>query len=155
MEKPLEPPYERIEPIARELPSVGARREVRVAGVRVAGRRRRPSGEKAALRRDLQTSGRVWLLGGLVMVAIWVSLFAFPATANWWTRQDLKLLEEIVDIRTSAMTAIADVIALLGEGWFLRILRIGTLLALVFAIAGVISSQSYWPSCLSRQPSNS
>ncbi|MCP3993985.1 MAG: hypothetical protein GY722_02825 [bacterium] len=132
MEKPPEPPYERLEPIARELPSVGARREVRVAGIRVAGRRRRPSGEKAALRRDLQTSGRVWLLGGLIMIAIWVSLFAFPASADWWTRQDNKLLQDIVDIRTSAMTTIADGVALLGASWFLRILRIGTLLALVF-----------------------
>jgi membrane-associated phospholipid phosphatase len=66
------------------------------------------------------------------MVLIWVSLFAFPATADWWTRQDLALLRRIVDMRTSAGTAIADVVAVLGSSWFLRILRIGTLLALVF-----------------------
>jgi membrane-associated phospholipid phosphatase len=132
LEKPPDTTGERPEPIAPGLPSVGVRREVRVAGIRVAGRRRRPSGEKAALRRDLETSGRAWLLGGLIMIVIWISLFAFPATSDWWTRQDTVLLRRIVDIRTSALTSIADAIALLGSGWFLRILRIGTLLALVF-----------------------
>jgi tRNA A-37 threonylcarbamoyl transferase component Bud32/membrane-associated phospholipid phosphatase len=132
LEKPPDTPFEQSEPIARELPSVGARREVRVAGIRVAGRRRRPSGEKAALRGDLQTSGRVWLLGGIIMIVLWISLFAFPATSDWWTRQDTSLLQEIVDIRSSALTSIADAVAVLGSSWFLRILRIGTLLALIF-----------------------
>ena len=111
---------------------MGVRREVRVAGIRVAGRRRRPSGEKAALRGDLQTSGRVWLLGGIIMIMLWISLFAFPATSDWWTRQDTSLLQKIVDIRSSALTSIADAVAVLGSSWFLRILRIGTLLALIF-----------------------
>ncbi|MDX2342660.1 MAG: hypothetical protein QNL12_02455, partial [Acidimicrobiia bacterium] len=132
LEKPPDTPHEQSEPIARELPSVGARREVRVAGIRVAGRRRRPSGEKAALRRDLETTGRVWLVEGIIMILLWISLFAFPRTADWWTRQDTALLQEFVDIRTSAMTSIADVVAILGSGWFLRILRIGTLLGLIF-----------------------
>ena len=30
------------------------------------------------------------------------------------------------------MTAVADVVAILGSGWFLRILRIGTLIGLIF-----------------------
>ncbi|MCP4305683.1 MAG: hypothetical protein GY788_12555 [bacterium] len=132
IEKPPPPTSERSEPIARELPAVGARREVRVAGIRVAGRRRRPSGEKAALRRDLETSGRAWLLGGLIMILIWISLFAFPRTADWWTRQDTRLLEQFVDLRSSAMTSITDFIAILGSSWFLRVLRIGTLLGLIF-----------------------
>jgi membrane-associated phospholipid phosphatase len=66
------------------------------------------------------------------MIAIWISLFAFPATADWWTRQDTVLLRRIADIRTSALTSIADAVAVLGSSWFLRVLRIGTLLALIF-----------------------
>ena len=132
IEKPPEMPEQESGLIEPGLPSVGVRREVRVAGIRVAGRRRRPSGEKAALRGDLDASGRVWLLSGLIMIAIWVSLFAFPATADWWTRQDTVVLRRIVDIRSSALTSVADAIAFLGTGWFLRVLRIGTLLALVF-----------------------
>ncbi len=84
------------------------------------------------MRRELRTSGRLWLGGGVVMILLWISLFAFPATADWWTRQDTALLRRIVDIRTGALTTVADAVALLGSGWFLRVLRIGTLLALIF-----------------------
>ncbi len=132
MDRPPDGSIERSEPIARELPDVGVRREVRVAGIRVAGRRRRPSGEKQSLSRDLRTSGRLWLVNGIIMILIWIMLFAFPATADWWTRQDTALLNRFVDIRTASLTSIADFVALLGSEWFLRVLRIGTLLALIF-----------------------
>jgi tRNA A-37 threonylcarbamoyl transferase component Bud32 len=65
------------------------------------------------------------------MILIWITLFAFPATADWWTRQDTVILRRIVNIRTSALTTIADAVAVLGSEWFLRILRIGTLIALI------------------------
>ena len=80
-------------PIELGLVELGERREVRIAGVRVAGRRRRPSGEKAALPRELGTSGRLWLLDGLAMVALWISLFAFPESTNWWTARDISILD--------------------------------------------------------------
>ncbi|MDJ0952369.1 MAG: phosphatase PAP2 family protein [Acidimicrobiia bacterium] len=118
--------------IARELPTIGERRELRLAGIRVAGRRRRPSGERAAIERDLRRSGRFWLIEGASMILIWILLFAFPASAEWWTRQDTELLRRIVEIRSDALTSIADAAALLGSEWVLRVLRIGTLLALVF-----------------------
>lgn len=107
------------------------RREVSIAGVRFAGRRRRPSGEKAPLQRELRTSGRIWLLSGLAMIALWVSLFSFPETANWWTARDISILEWFVDLRNDTLTSIADAVALLGSSWFVRVLRIGTLIALL------------------------
>ncbi len=131
LETPPETPG-RPPTIARGLPVVGERREVRIAGIRIAGRRRRPSGEKAPLQRDLRAAGWIWLLGGIAMIGIWITLFAFPATTNWWTRQDNRVLGEIVEFRSDALTSIADAITILGSSWFLRILRIGTLLALVF-----------------------
>ena len=118
-------------PIERGLPAIGVRREVRVAGIRIAGRRRRPSGERAPLERELRTTGRVWLFAGIVMIGIWASLFAFPATTNWWTRHDTEILQRFVEVRNGTLTSIADVVAVLGSSWFLRILRIGTLLALI------------------------
>ena len=118
--------------VARELDLVGHRREFRVAGVRVAGRRRRPTGEKAPLPRELRAAGRIWLIAGLIMVAIWFSLFAVPATTNWWTRVDTDILRWFVDLRTNAMTSIARGIDVLGSEWFVRSLRIGTLLGLIF-----------------------
>ncbi len=118
-------------PIERVLPELGVRREVRIVGIRVAGRRRRPSGEKAPLPRELRTVGRLWLLGGIAMVALWISLFAFPESTNWWTDRDNSILEQFVDVRTSTLTSLADAVAVLGSSWFLRVLRIGTLIALL------------------------
>ena len=120
-----------VNPIEPGLVNLGEQREVRIAGVRVAGRRRRPSGEKAPLQRDLRRSGRLWLLGGLAMVALEVSLFAFPESTNWWTDRDMSILEWFVDIRNDPLTSVADVVALLGSSWFVRVLRIGTLIALL------------------------
>jgi len=84
------------------------------------------------MQRELRTAGRLWLLGGIAMIALWISLFAFPGTTDWWTDRDHSVLGWFVDIRNSTLTAIADVVALLGSTWFLRILRIATLLALIF-----------------------
>lgn len=120
------------EPIERGLPAIGVRREVRIAGIRVAGRRRRPSGERAPLERELRFAGKVWLLAGIVMIGVWISLFAFPATRDWWTRHDTSFLQRVVELRTDTLTSISDAIAILGTAWFNRILRIATLLALIF-----------------------
>lgn len=59
------------------------------------------------------------------MVALWISLFAFPGTTDWWTNRDNSLLGWFVDIRTGTLTSIADVVAVLGSSWFLRVLRMG------------------------------
>jgi membrane-associated phospholipid phosphatase len=118
--------------VERALDLVGRRREFSVAGVKIAGRRRRPSGEAAPLPRDLRTAGQLWLLSGLAMIVIWFSLFAIPSTTNWWTRQDLKVLEWFVDRRTDTLTALAKGFNALTAEWFIRSLRIGTLLSLVF-----------------------
>ncbi len=111
---------------------IGSRRSIRVAGVNIAGRRRRPSGERAPLPRDLRASGRMWLLAGLSTVLVWVSLFVLPETTEWWTRHDTTVLRWFVDLRTSALTNVAEAVNLLGSTIFVRVLRIGMLLALVF-----------------------
>lgn len=84
------------------------------------------------MQRELRASGKLWLLGGVAMVVLWVSLFVFPATGDWWTRQDNAFLQRLVEIRSDGLTAVADVVAVLGASWFVRILRVGTLLALIF-----------------------
>jgi tRNA A-37 threonylcarbamoyl transferase component Bud32/membrane-associated phospholipid phosphatase len=118
--------------VARELDLIGHRREFRFAGVRIAGRRRRPTGERAPLPRELRATGRIWLIGGLIMVAIWLLLFAVPATTEWWTRVDTNVLRWFVDLRTNTLTSIARALDVLGSEWFVRSLRIGTLLGLIF-----------------------
>jgi tRNA A-37 threonylcarbamoyl transferase component Bud32/membrane-associated phospholipid phosphatase len=118
-------------PVGRGLPELSQRREIRIGGVRVAGRRRRPSGERAPLQRELRIVGRLWLLGGIAMIAIWISLFAFPGTTGWWTSRDNSILNQFVDIRTNTLTSIADAVSVLGSSWLIRLLRIATLVALI------------------------
>ena len=71
------------ERVARQLEGVGDRREMRVAGIKIAGRRRRPTGERPPLPIQLRASGRVWLAVGLSVLGIWASLFLWPETSNW------------------------------------------------------------------------
>lgn len=113
------------------LVGLSERREVEIAGLHLSGRRRRPSGEKAPLPRELGTSGKVWLVGGVAMISLWVSLFAFPESTQWWTARDSTVQGWFISRRDDALTTAADAIALLGSPWTTRILRLGTLVALV------------------------
>jgi hypothetical protein len=112
--------------VAPELSLVGRRREFRVAGVNIAGRRRRPSGEAAPLPRELRTAGHLWLISGLAMIVIWFMLFAAPSTTEWWTIQDHKVLHWIVERRSDALTNVAKAFNLLTTDVLVRILRVGT-----------------------------
>jgi len=124
---------EHVERAGRSLERIGQRREFRIAGIRVSGRRRRPSGERPPLPRELKTSGIVWLVLGVGVLGIWVSLFAFPATTNWWTNEvDLKVANWMVDQRTDAATSIAKALHALGSIWFIRPIRWGIILVLVW-----------------------
>ncbi|MCP4964860.1 MAG: phosphatase PAP2 family protein [bacterium] len=118
--------------VARELDLVGGRREFRIAGVTIAGRRRRPSGEAAPLPRNLHRAGQLWLLSGLMMVVIWISLFLIPTSTEWWSVQDHKLLTRLVDIRTDALTTVAKAFNSLTSELFIRVLRVVTVLSLIF-----------------------
>ncbi|HSF84433.1 MAG TPA: tetratricopeptide repeat protein [Acidimicrobiia bacterium] len=120
------------ERVSAELSAIGDRREVRVAGIRLAGRRRRPSGEKAALPRDLRNSGRFWLLMGFGIGVMWLSLYAFPGTRAWWEERDLVINQWFAARRTDPLTDLMDVFHAMGSVWFFRPLRWAMLLALVF-----------------------
>ncbi len=114
-----------------ELGGISERRELRIGSLRVSGRRRRPSGEKAPLPKELRASGWFWLImsGGLAL--LWLSLFAFPETTNWWTDRDLSVLRWIQDRRTDFLTEVADALHALGSQWFIRPLRWGTIAILL------------------------
>ena len=115
----------------QDLGRIGQRRELRVAGIKVAGRRRRPSGEKDPLPRELKRSGRFWLVMGIAVSLLWVSLFSFPATTNFWERLDHRILNWFVDLRNETATTILAAIQFLGSPWFIRPLRWITILVLV------------------------
>ena len=113
------------------LGTLGQRRVVRVGGVRFIGRRRRPSGEKAPLPRELQASGIFWLVAGITVVLTWISLFAWPETTNWWTDRDLSVLRWLEDLRTATATTVMKALHALGSAWAIRPLRWATVLVLV------------------------
>ena len=114
------------------LEGLAYRRMVRLGGVSFSGRRRRPSGEKPPLPRALNRSGKFWLSAGLVVTALWVTLFAFPVTTDFWTRVDHELLDWLVASRSDTLTDIVRALHALGSVWFIRPLRwvmIGILVA--------------------------
>jgi tRNA A-37 threonylcarbamoyl transferase component Bud32/membrane-associated phospholipid phosphatase len=117
--------------VAQVLERVGAQREVRIGGIRFTGRRRRPSGERAPLPHQLHLSGRLALLGALLVVVLWTSLFVFPESITWWQERDLALLQRIVALRTDVATTIAAAIHALGSPWVWRPVRFALLLVLV------------------------
>ena len=115
---------------ATGLGQIGHRRQLRLGGVQIAGRRRRPSGEKVPLPRGLKRSGRFWLLAGIAVLVLWTTLFAFPATTDWWARLDHRILDWFVEIRNETLTSVMKGLRILGSLWFIRPLRWGTILVL-------------------------
>ena len=85
-----------------DLGQIGERRVVSIGGVRFAGRRRRPSGEKEPLPREFRGTGTFWAVIALLGLLIWALLFLVGGSPDWWTRQDLKLLFRVEEMRTDA-----------------------------------------------------
>jgi tRNA A-37 threonylcarbamoyl transferase component Bud32 len=115
-----------------DLGQVGERRVVRIAGVRLAGRRRRPSGEKEPLPREFRGTGTFWAVVALLGLLIWALLFLIGGSPDWWTRQDMKFLLRVEEMRSEAATAFFKGINLLTADLFIRVVRWGVILALIF-----------------------
>ena len=115
-----------------DLGQIGERRVVKIGGVRFAGRRRRPSGEKEPLPREFRGTGTFWALAALGGLIVWALLFLIAGSPDWWTRQDLRLLLRLEDMRTDAATALFKAFNFLTTELFIRVVRWGTILALVF-----------------------
>ena len=116
---------------ASDLGEIGHRRQIRVGGLHIAGRRRRPSGQKAPLPRGLKRSWFFWLFVALALGLLWVTLFAFPATTDWWGRVDHRVLNWFVEIRNDTLTSVMDALHGLGSLWFYRPIRWVTIIILV------------------------
>jgi serine/threonine-protein kinase RIO1 len=118
-------------PVEQVLADVGHSRELRIGGLRLTGRRRRPSGEAAPLPRELRLGGKLAILGVALVTVIWITVFLSPASVSWLQRADQALLEWVVALRTDVATAVASVVNALGSPWLWRPLRFGVLLLLV------------------------
>jgi tRNA A-37 threonylcarbamoyl transferase component Bud32/membrane-associated phospholipid phosphatase len=141
-------PLDRIEQEGQEaqaLDQVARRRRVSFAGIQVSGRRRRPTGARPPLPRELRAAGKFWLVAGVLLVGVWISIIAFPATTDWWTRQDLKILNWFADHRSDGATRVMQALHALGSVWFIRPIRWGIIIVLIGfrrfrALAGVVAS---------------
>ena len=127
------------------LDGVAERRQLRIGGPRIAGRRRRPSGEKPPLPRQLNRSGVVWLIIGLVTLAVWIGLFTIPNNAEWWQDRDDAVVEWVAEVRSDIGVTLSKAAHALGSTWSFRPLRYAALLVLLFfrrwrhLLAGVVA----------------
>lgn len=117
--------------IEQTLTGVGHSRQVRIAGLRFTGRRRRPSGEAAPLPHELRLSGKLALVGVGLVALTWLALFFLPGSPLWWQQLDQELLEWVVPRRTDPATTLAAWTHSLGSPWVWRPLRYAVLLLLV------------------------
>ncbi|HEX6230865.1 MAG TPA: phosphatase PAP2 family protein [Actinomycetota bacterium] len=129
----------------RDLGDVAERRAVKVGGIQISGRRRRPSGEPAPLPHELKASGWFWLGVGIFLFGLWISIFAWSTTTDWWTARDLTVLNRLADLRTPTQTTIARALNALGSFWTVRLLRWSTIVTLVVfkrwrALFGVLAA---------------
>ena len=97
-----------------------------------AGKRRRPSGEPPPLPRRLGVSGRVWIALAVSLLAIVGLILAYRALGAGFDRWDSVVLRRVVPVRTGWLTTVmADINTALTSRWTIRILRLGTIAALV------------------------
>jgi membrane-associated phospholipid phosphatase/serine/threonine protein kinase len=96
-----------------------------------ARRRRRPTGAPAPLPRSIGTSGKLWLVLLVVLLA-WIPFaLAFPAVLRFADRADTAFLEQVARLRTDWLTTIMTRVDRVGSGWTLTVLAVGTIVLLL------------------------
>ncbi|MGZ8762016.1 MAG: phosphatase PAP2 family protein [Acidimicrobiia bacterium] len=94
-------------------------------------RRRRPTGAPPALPRSIGTSGKLWLVLLVALVA-WIP-FALASTAvlRFADRADTAFLQQVARLRTGWLTTVMTRIDRIGSGWTLTVLAVGTIILLL------------------------
>jgi len=101
-------------------------------GSRGGGRRRRPSGEPPPLPRHLGVSGRVWVALAAALVAAVGLVLAFAALGDAFGRWDHAMVHRVGMVRSGWLTSVLVAVnSVLVSRWTVRVLRLGTLVALV------------------------
>jgi hypothetical protein len=97
-----------------------------------AGKRRRPSGAPPPLPRQLGVSGWVWVTLVGSFIAIIALAVAFQSLGSEFERWEAAVLRRVADARTGWLTTLMlGINTVLASRWTIRILRLGTLVALV------------------------
>ncbi len=101
-------------------------------GPRGGGKRRRPSGEPPPLPRHLGVSGRVWIALAGFLVAIVGLVLAFATLGDAFGRWDHAMVHRVAMVRTGWLTTLlVGLNTALVSRWTVRVLRLGTMVALV------------------------
>ena len=101
-------------------------------GPRGGGKRRRPSGEPPPLPRHLGVSGRVWIALAASLVAIVGLVLASAALGDAFGRWDHAMVHRVAMVRTGWLTSVVVAVnTALVSRWTVRVLRLGTMVALV------------------------
>jgi tRNA A-37 threonylcarbamoyl transferase component Bud32/membrane-associated phospholipid phosphatase len=94
------------------------------------GRRRRPSGEPPPLPRHLAASGKFWLALSAGVVAVWTVVVATGSVAVFDVI-DTRILQAISEIRSPALTQVAEVAGVLASRRAIHVLWLTSLVLLV------------------------
>jgi membrane-associated phospholipid phosphatase/tRNA A-37 threonylcarbamoyl transferase component Bud32 len=117
-----------MDPAAQQVGSGPADRPI---AVKESGRRRRrPSGKPPPLPRELGASGRFWMAAIGSLVVLLILLFTLPI-GGWFERTESAFLQWLAGFRADPLTDVARMLNGLGSEWTNRILRWGTLIALI------------------------
>jgi membrane-associated phospholipid phosphatase/tRNA A-37 threonylcarbamoyl transferase component Bud32 len=119
-------------------PSQAERRPIRARAVGVAPlgpsdavrdrRRRRPTGAPPPLPRAIGRTGKLWLVAVVALMG-WVTvLFVSPAARRLTDRVDAAALRQIARLRSGWLTDAMTAVDMIGTGWTLTALAIGTIL---------------------------
>src|SRR6266508_40494 len=101
-------------------------------GPRGGGKRRRPSGEPPPLPRHLGVSGSVWIALAGFLVAIVGLVLAFATLGDAFGRWDHAMVHRVAMVRTGWLTTLlVGLNTALVSRWTVRVLRLGTIVALV------------------------
>jgi tRNA A-37 threonylcarbamoyl transferase component Bud32 len=96
------------------------------------GKRRRPSGEPPPLPRHLGVSGKVWIALAALLVAIVSLVLAFAALGDAFGRWDHAMVHRVAMVRAGWLTSVVVAVnTALASRWTVRVLRLGTIVALV------------------------
>jgi tRNA A-37 threonylcarbamoyl transferase component Bud32/membrane-associated phospholipid phosphatase len=101
------------------------------AGIKLHGRRRRPSGEPPPHAYELRRSGRIWLGLFVAVLAVWVGVYASNAPDPIIQRLDDDLLSGLDRLRAGPLTSAARALLVLGSVWTILLVRWVTIVLLV------------------------
>jgi membrane-associated phospholipid phosphatase/tRNA A-37 threonylcarbamoyl transferase component Bud32 len=96
-----------------------------------ARKRRRPSGEAAALPRQWDRVGTLWLVALSGTAVLWFSVIRFEGPRTWFTNRDLEWMEPIVDLRTAWLTSAMLDIQHVGIEWLIPVVAWPAIVAIV------------------------